>query len=48
MKWFRYSIWRSGQKGDRGATGAAGALVYDRDGLVANAKIWSAPAWWCT
>lgn len=38
MKFFRYSIWKSGLKG---ATGPAGALVYDSSGQVANAKIWS-------
>lgn len=35
------SIWKRSQNGATGPTGAAGALVYDSGGLVANAKIWS-------
>lgn len=43
MNW-RFSIWRSGLRGQRGDSGAAGALVYDSGGLVVSAKIWSGRA----
>lgn len=44
MKGWMYSIWRSGLRGTKGDTGAAGALVYDRNGTVATAKIWRGSA----